>query len=92
MKTLGKRIRIVKATPQEKFSMQLEFEDGTQKIVDLEPFLRGSIFAPIRDNLALFRDVQIEGGTIAWANGADIDPDVLYYDLEPAWKAATEAS
>jgi len=22
---------------------------------------------------------------MAWENGADIDPDVLYYDLTPAW-------
>jgi hypothetical protein len=29
------------------------------------------------------RAVDIE--TVAWANGADIDPDVLYYDLTPAW-------
>ena len=33
----------------------------------------------------MFRSVKVEGGTIAWDNGADIDPDVLYYDLKPAW-------
>jgi len=33
----------------------------------------------------VFRSVKVEGGTIAWDNGADIDPDVLYYNLTPAW-------
>jgi len=41
------------------------------------------IFEPIHNNPQLFRAVKIEGSTIAWPNGADIDPDVLYYDLKP---------
>ena len=33
----------------------------------------------------MFCSMQVEGGTIAWENGADIDSDVLYYNLTPAW-------
>ncbi len=32
----------------------------------------------------VFRSVQVVGSTIGWENGADIDPDVLYYNLTPA--------
>jgi hypothetical protein len=39
----------------------------------------------------VFGAVKVEGGTIAWENGADIDPDVLYYDLKPAWMESSEA-
>ena len=85
MKKLGPRVRVRVAEPLDKFRMRLKFEDGTEKEIDLEPYLHGPIFEPIRNNLELFRQVKIEGGTIAWENGADIDPDVLYYDLTPAW-------
>ncbi len=37
------------------------------------------VFEPLRD-LSRFREVRIhpEFGTVAWAGGADLDPDVLY--------------
>ena len=35
----------------------------------------------------MFRSVRVDErmGAIVWDNGADIDPDVLFYDLKPAW-------
>ncbi len=85
MTKLGPRRRVVKATPLHDHFVTLEFDDGSQKTVDLTPFLHGPIFAEIRAHPALFRKVGIAGGTVAWPNGADIDADVLYYDLSPAW-------
>ena len=78
-------VRSVK--PLEKFQVLLEFTNGEQKTVDLEPFLRGPIFEPLRQDLERFRAVRVdeELGTIVWENGADIDPDVLYGAHLPAW-------
>ncbi len=87
---LGPRVKIQKVTPLHKFNVLLEFADGTTKEVDLEPFLHGPIFAPVRDDLDFFRSLSIVGGTVAWPNGADIDTDVLYYNLTPAWMEETE--
>jgi len=35
----------------------------------------------------MFRSVKVDNrmGTIVWDNCADIDPDVLYHGLKPAW-------
>jgi hypothetical protein len=71
--------------PLEGFIVRLGFEDGTQKEINLEPYLRGPVFEPMRNDPAIFRSVKVEGATISWENGADIDPDVLYYNLTPAW-------
>jgi len=83
-------VRSVK--PLEKFQVLLEFSNGERKVVDLEPFLHGPIFEPIRENPELFRSVWVdeELGTIGWENGADIDPDVLYGTHIPAWMETEE--
>ena len=78
-------VRITAVTPVEGFRVLLHFTDGTSKEVDLEYYLVGPIFEPIRSNLPYFQSVRVdpELGTIVWDNGADIDPDVLYHDRHP---------
>jgi hypothetical protein len=85
MERLGRLVRVQEVEPLEGFRVRLRFEDGTQKEVDLEPYLHDPIFEPVRRDMKMFRSVKVEEGTIAWENGADIDPDVLYYELTPAW-------
>jgi uncharacterized protein DUF2442 len=85
MDKLGPRIRVRAVEPLRGFIVLFNFDDGAQKEIDLEPYLRGPIFEPIRTDPSRFRAMKIEGGTVAWDNGADIDPDVLYYNLKPAW-------
>ncbi len=82
-----KLVRIKSVKPLENFNVQLEFTDGTTRKVDLDPFLRGKVFESIRKNPDNFRAVKVDErmGTIVWENGADIDPDVLYHNLKPAW-------
>ena len=79
--------RIRKAEPVRDFVVRLEFSDGSSKEVDLTMYLHGPIFAPMRDDPAVFRSVRVDSqlGTIVWPNGADIDADVLYHEIKPAW-------
>ncbi len=80
-------VRIRAVAPLEGFVVRLAFTDGTSGEIDLEKYLRGPIFEPLRNDPARFREVAADpvAGTICWPNGADIDPDVLYHDLSPAW-------
>ena len=81
----GPVVRVKSVEALEKFRVRITFQNEVQKEIDLEKFLRGEIFAPIRKDPEIFRSVKVIGGTVGWDNGADIDPDVLYYDLKPAW-------
>ena len=92
MEKLGPRVRVRAVQPLHGFKVLITFENDTGKEIDLEPYLRGPIFKEIRSDHARFRAMKIEGGTVAWENGADIDPDVLYYDLKPAWMEETEST
>ena len=59
--------------------LHLRFEDNIEGTIDLTQIIPFSgIFAPLQDPL-YFATVQVnpELGTIVWANGADLDPDVL---------------
>lgn len=78
------RVRDVK--PLSGFEVEVAFTDGSVRRIDLAPYLRGPVFRPLLDDPALFRAVYVEpvGKTLAWPNGADIDPDVLYLGLRPA--------
>jgi hypothetical protein len=85
----GPLVRVKAVEPLERFRVRITFQNEVEKEIDLEKFLRGEMFEPIRSDPAIFRSVKVVGGTIGWDNGADIDPDVLYYDLKPAWMEET---
>lgn len=70
----------------EGFQVHLLFTDGTEKTVDLSPYLHGPVFDPLKKDPAMFRQVRVdpELGTIVWPNGADVCPDVLIHGRIPA--------
>lgn len=83
-------IRVQSVVPISDRHVRVGFTNSEQRDIDLTPYIStGPIFAPVRNDPIFFRQVYVEGGTIAWPNGADIDPDVLYFDGPPPW--ASEA-
>lgn len=65
------------------YVIEAAFDDGTVRETDLEPFLWGDVFRPLRDP-AVFAQAFIddEVGTVVWPNGADLSPELLYYGTE----------
>lgn len=63
-----------------RYIVELTFETGETRVIDLEPLLEGPIFEPLKRNYDLFRQVRAdrEAGTLVWPNGADISPRTLY--------------
>ena len=60
--------------------IEILFDDGTKKNIDIEPVLYGEMYGALRD-VALFEKAELDSqvGTIQWPNGADFDPAVLYH-------------
>lgn len=58
--------------------VDLTFEDGQVRRVDLAPLLWGPAFEDLADD-ATFRAVRVdpEAGTIVWPNGADLSAHTL---------------
>jgi len=87
---MARPVRIEKVDVLLGYEVRLRFTDGTVKQINLEVYLRGPVFEPMRNDPTVFRSVRVdpELGTIVWPNGADIDPDVLFLGLKPAWMSA----
>lgn len=61
------------------YVIHIQFDDGTEQVIDFDPILYGPIFGPLREP-TLFNEAQLDPdfGALVWPNGADIDPMVLY--------------
>ena len=59
--------------------LDLKFDCGANRQVDLTPIMFGSLLGDL-NNPDFFKQVSLdpEVGTICWPNGADFDPDTLF--------------
>ena len=82
------------------YRVRLRFDDGLERLINLEPVLWGELYGPLRDP-AMFRTTQLdpEFRTLVWSNGADFDPSILHdwpeherawIELAAQWRAACQ--
>ena len=71
-------LRIVSLTVKGAHQLDLTFNNGVRKRVDLGALLEGPIFEPLRAR-AYFAKAKLspECGTVVWPNGADFAPETL---------------
>lgn len=69
--------QVVRADYQGGYRIHLAFSDGLEATLDFEEWLDGPIFDPLKDE-TYFRRFFVDGGTVAWPNGADIAPETLH--------------
>ena len=61
------------------YKLEVEFNSGETKVVDLSHHLDGEIFEPLK-KVEYFKTVKVNPDfeTIYWENGADIAPEFLF--------------
>ena len=72
---------VIKVRVVRPYILEIEFSDGMKKRVDVLRELKGEVFKPLKDP-EYFALAAIEGGTVAWPNGADFAPEFLYHDAK----------
>ena len=78
---------VIRAEYRGGYRLRLTFNDNLQKTIDFAQWLDGPVFEPLKAP-AYFSTFFLDGGTVAWPNGADIAPETLYAHQAVAEDAA----
>jgi len=68
---------VIDAEYVSEYKIKLTFDNGVKKTADCSKWIKGGIFEPLKD-IEYFKQFFVDGWTISWPNGADIDPETLY--------------
>ena len=84
-------IHVTKVEVVGPYSLDLTFDNGIRKRVNLRHELYGEVFQPLRDP-AYFAQAYLDpdSRTVTWPNGADLAPDFLF-QMEPEERPAEPA-
>lgn len=70
-------LAVIQVEPKPDYKLLLTFENGEQRLFDVSPYLETGKFQELKD-VSLFNSVKIVFDSIEWANGLDLDPELLY--------------
>ena len=75
-------IGITTVSPQDNYILQMTFENGEQRYLDMKPYLHRGVFKELA-NKDMFNTVRVSFDTVAWKNEVDLAPEVLYEKSVP---------
>lgn len=68
---------VIHVTSRDDFHLELGFDTGEKKIFDVRPYLSKGVFRRLQD-IQLFKQAYVAGGTVCWPKDLDIAPETLY--------------
>jgi len=68
--------------PLADYQIELRFDNGEIRVLDMSSYLDFGIFAELRDE-ELFKTVRVCFDSVEWQNGADLCPEALYENSRP---------
>lgn len=71
--------KVVAVKANDDHSLDLKFDDGSERKFDVRPYLDYGIFKELK-NKNYFKRVKIVFGTVQWPNEQDISPETLYLE------------
>jgi hypothetical protein len=73
---------VIRAEYRGGYRIHVTFNDASEKTIDFREWLKGPVFEPLKAPKR-FRNFYLDGGAVAWPNGADIAAETLYEYREP---------
>lgn len=70
--------KIVELDYKEKYLYHIEFDDGVEKDLDFNSYLKWGMVFQVLSDISFFKKTKIKNGTIIWANDLDIAPEAIY--------------
>lgn len=74
--------RVIEVIPSDNYELLLTFNNGEKRKFDARQLLDMKIFSPLK-NIAFFKSVKVEFGTVVWPQDIDYCPDTLYVQSVP---------
>ena len=74
-----RQVSVVSVVALNDLHLQLDFDDGLSRTVDVTPYVQGPQFKQVRLSEKFFKTAHIESGTVVWDNGVMLDADLLRY-------------